>query len=107
MAGATKENLAAYLATKQQCRVSQAATVVETVLGGVLVMLNEHGRIELRGFGTFVLDPGGKKRRRYSIAVKQVVETKTLPKIHFQSSPCLFQRRRGMSPRSLFEALFE
>src|SRR5262245_58998336 len=103
MPSATKEDLATYLASKQSCRVSQAITVVEIVLGGVLTMLNEHGRLEIREFGSFILDPGGQKRKRYSINKKKVVETRTPPRILFRSSPCLFKLSRGQRPKTLFE----
>src|SRR5262245_17173034 len=103
MSSATKEDLAIYLATKQRCRVSQAITVVEIVLGGVITMLNEFGRLELREFGSFTLDPGGRKRKRYSIAHQKVIETKTVPRILFRSSPRLFKVRRGQRPKTLFE----
>lgn len=103
MPPATKEDLAIYLAARQHCRVSQAITVIEVVLGGMITMLNEYGRLEIREFGSFTLDPGGRKRKRYSIATKKVVESKSPPRIQFRSSQCLFERRRGQRPKSLFE----
>ena len=106
MPSATKEDLAIYLAARQHCRMSQAITVIEIVLGGVLTMLNEHGRLELREFGSFTLDPGGRKRNRYSIAKKRVVESKSPPRILFRSSPCLFEKQRGQRPKTLFEQYF-
>ncbi len=106
MPSATKEDLALYLAQKQGCRASQASTVIELVLSGVLTMLNEHGRLELREFGSFMLDPGGQNRKRYNIAKKKVVDSKSPPRIIFRSSPSLFKRHRGQRPKTLFETLF-
>jgi nucleoid DNA-binding protein len=106
MASATKEDLAVYLAARQHCRVSQAIDVVEIVLAGVLHMLNEHGRLEIREFGAFTVDPGGRKRRKYNIATGKVTESKSLPRILFRSSKCLFEKRRGQRPQSLFEEYF-